>query len=325
MAKNVWEFKHGISDDFILALNSEYEKGKGNWWYELLNANDLRKKRKAFFLAIRNQSINIYYKGNSIVKVTFDKNAIRCKTHYKYLLEPEGNVYIDSEQGKIKFGENISRFFQKDLTSPNSLIKASSPYAGPEKIGVHTIIQRNENIIDTEISFKRDDEKEHEEEIDYPEVGDMTSGQKKSKRNQIDFLAIHHEKGKGVLRFYEAKHFNNPEIRSKGEPEIIKQLGRYDKSLLQYKKNIIDGYKNVIGNLIKIKGIPKTKIQFLKQTLEMELKLDLNPTLIIFGFDDDQKKGGLIKIEANISKFDSNKHRIKALGNPNSFKLRGRI
>lgn len=89
MALKIWEFKHGISEDFILALNSEYEKGKSNWWYNLLNANDLRKKKKAFFLAIRDESINIYYKGNSIVKISFDKRSgvIKGQTHYKRPLQ----------------------------------------------------------------------------------------------------------------------------------------------------------------------------------------------------------------------------------------------
>ena len=69
-------FTKGISDDFVNALL------QWTHWKEIITDKDL-------FLAIRDESVNIYFQGCSIFKISFQEKRLNIETHYKYHLNPD--------------------------------------------------------------------------------------------------------------------------------------------------------------------------------------------------------------------------------------------
>ena len=61
-------FNRGLCDAFVEVLNNEY--GKGGWWRNLVDD-------KETFLAIRENYLNVYYRGNSLLKLDLTSNGFR--------------------------------------------------------------------------------------------------------------------------------------------------------------------------------------------------------------------------------------------------------
>ena len=221
-------FKRGIKNQaFIDALN-ELKKDPNSFWSKIVSDKNL-------FIAIREEYINVYYKGNSICKLSFQQGSTIGETHYKYLVKPNQNEYVKSENGGIdKKSMNVYDYFMFSLSEIESIKKSSLPYAGDEKIGVHSIITKKPNILDVEITFGKEDRE----------------------TDRIDFLSIKDSK----LVFYEAKHFSNKEIRSQNTPPVLEQIKKYEVDLIHHKDEIIESYKLVLENLFAL-GIAENRIQ----------------------------------------------------------------
>ena len=85
-------FKRGIRNpDFISALNNLLSNSQ-SFWHKIVND-------KSLFIAIRDEKINVYHKGNSVCKLWFEKGKVIGETHYKYLLDPYLNQYVKSTDG----------------------------------------------------------------------------------------------------------------------------------------------------------------------------------------------------------------------------------
>src|ERR1700730_16841730 len=122
-------FIRGISDGFETALFESQQ------WEKIAQDEEL-------YFAMRNESVNVYYRGCSIFNISYNKNQLLFRTHYKYLIHPymkdpyvswhgEGNAIKD----RVHKGVFIERFDAKLLK------KAASYYAGAEKEGVHKILK----------------------------------------------------------------------------------------------------------------------------------------------------------------------------------------
>jgi hypothetical protein len=81
----------------------------------------------------------------------------------------------------------------------------------------------------------------------------------------------------------EAKHFSNPEIWSKGSPKVIGQIGRYEKQIRLRKDEILSAYSEYVRIINRVFGI----------SLPEPIDIDSKATLLIFGFDSNQKDGRL--------------------------------
>ena len=88
-----------------------------------------------------------------------------------------------------------------------------------------------------------------------------------------------------TLQFVEAKHFSNKEILSETTPKVLSQLDRYESQIHHRKNEIISEYAKLVRSLNRIFDI----------TLPEPIDFDAKVTLLIFGFDDDQKNGRLRK------------------------------
>ncbi len=242
-------------------------KGKELFKEKLLN--DIRDGHKSRFVfpAIRNERIDFYWGGGKLFSYSA-KNGFT--THHKYasvLYEPKSD-YISSkelpncslitsfEEGYERIKENCEKYSGVEASGASHLYEQFS-YANRQNQYVV--------VLDIEAAFSNKDEE----------------------NNRIDIVTYDLEKCK--IRFVEAKHFSNKELRAK-KPEdtpVIKQLEKYQKQISDSESKILDAYAeyiDIVNNLFEIE-LPTPK------------KVDISPILLIFGFDASQR-GYLKNIKA---------------------------
>lgn len=267
LEKHMAQFARGISTALIDRLNTEYRAG--GWWKAIAEDRDL-------FIAIRQNYINVYLNGNSLLKLRLEGDELVGETHYKYLLVPEtSRPYVRIIGGQARI-ESHADLFLHDLTDLQALKRAANTYSGEEKRGVHQIVMCNPNVIDVEIAFGAENEK----------TGSITA-------NRIDFAALRrHASGLEVV-FYEAKQFINKELRAAGEAvPVFEQLQRYESFLRNEQQALIDSYRTVCGNLIALDGVRDryAPMQDMMNDLS-DVAIQGEVRLVVFGFDNDQKNG----------------------------------
>jgi len=260
-------FERGISTAFVDRLNAEYRAG--GWWKAIAEDRDL-------FIAIRQNYINVYLNGNSLLRLWLEGDELVGETHYKYLLVPEASrpyVRIIGGQARI---ESHTELFLPDLTNLQALKRAANAYSGEEKRGVHQIVMSNPNVIDVEIAFGAENEK----------TGSITA-------NRIDFAALRRQASGLEVVFYEAKQFVNKELRASGDAvPVFDQLQRYESFLRNEQQALIDSYRMVCGNLIALEGVKDryASVQVMARNFP-SLTVQGEVRLVVFGFDNDQKNG----------------------------------
>lgn len=271
------KFERGITDKaFIAKLNSLLLE-ENNFWNTLVHDKDL-------FIAIRPKYLSVYHRGNSICNLSFKKDTVLGLTHYKFLLNPDLNEYVQSRNGEFIY-PNLTSKFLSSLDEIKLIKKASKIYAGLEKAGVHSILMNEKNALDIEI-----------------ELISTTN-----KIDKIDFLTLEEIHDSIKLVFHEAKHFSYRNVlRDKESPPVLIQLKNYQQALIEHAPEIINSYRVVCENLKELKLLQGRKLVE-KVADGAPLSIDFEPRLIIFGFDQDQEDGKVW-----------NPHKIKlktALGN----------
>ncbi len=279
--KSEWIFNRAISKEMVDAINCAYEKYE--WIRQYLDDKEL-------FLAIRDGYLNFYYKGNSILRLSLTNRGLVGKIHYKYLLHPKHKPeYISIGQD-----DKLPRIDPVANGAVDLLKKASEPYAGLEKDGVHKIIHANSNIIDVEIAF--------------PKLG--------GKQNRIDFCALRETDGRFELCFYECKHFSNSELRAKSQPKVIEQIQRYRKTIEDHRDEIKDAYQNVFESILAIDAPCSANQKTIDRATGFEVSDDVR--LVVFGFDQPQKDG-FASHKANLIAHGLESQFILMKGNPENF------
>lgn len=114
-------FDRGINPGFADALNAAYDDG--GWWRTLADDTNL-------LIAIRSNYLNVYWRGNSLLRVSHEKGRLVGRVHFKYLLRagrtPE---YVVVEDGRAIIRDPAS-FLNQDIGDVRSLKAAAKPYAG---------------------------------------------------------------------------------------------------------------------------------------------------------------------------------------------------
>ena len=256
-------FNRGLKDEFVEALNREYEKD-GSWWKKIVDDPEL-------FIGIREDYLNIYFHGSSLLKLEHTGGHLVGETHYKYLLKSPcrnelDNKYVNFKKGYFDplNGMESYRDIGEDIDAIKK--KAVASLRGTEKKGVHEIMIDNANVIDTEIAFPRSGER-------------------------VDFAALREEKNKLKLVFYEAKVFSSSEITAKvGKPQVIDQLEKYEKILSERAECIRKSYCRVAANFLDLAGYDGRRSALLQQAKEGNFDVCPEVRLVIFGFDGAQKE-----------------------------------
>jgi hypothetical protein len=274
-------FERYLSKELLKALGELSQNGgrTTNWWQDVLASNDLR-------LGIRPGYLNVYAQGQSVFKIGSSTSSgvdregkPRVELHYKYLLKPSlpaDKEYVRFDGNEFYLGRkqlDPAKIVQTEFT-PSETVKelaaAARIYSGAEKQGVHEIAQRNHSVIDLEIAFTKTDEE----------------GNKSVPR--IDMAALHEEDGKISVRFYEAKLASDTRLRqnSKGEPEIVGQMKKYDDFLKNNEEDIRDAYISVCRILVALGATVSPLVKKVRASPE-RLSVDTSAKLLVFGYDQD--------------------------------------
>jgi hypothetical protein len=287
------EFRRYLSPELLAALRP----GKAPQWWQNMAADP------ELFIAPRDGYLNVYYRGNSLVKLTARTDGTLVgEVNYKYLLRQDLQKFLwkmthDGRlAGDLTSHVSLSDFFH-DLNDLEGLKKASRKFAGVEKEGVAKIVARHTNVIDLEVAFG----------------SAAATADDTSTIPRVDLVGLHsytnkkaqdHESGEALV-FYEAKHFSNPELRAAGTTEapVIEQMKKYAQALSDRRHQIVEAYRAQCEYLLLTQyasdSAPKvwdmSKLGVRRRRLESVVKspdrlyLALQPRLLIYGFDEAQK------------------------------------
>lgn len=240
-------FNRGISEAFVEALNCEYEKD--GWWTRLVSD-------KKLFVGIRENCLNVYFKGASVLELRCVKGRLVGKAHFKYLINQTRDArsdYVQFTDGE--FAPVAVKESYRDLTVDMARIKTSAAqHQGPEKHGVHDIACQNENVIDVEIAVP-------------------------GEKRRMDFAALRHEDDELRLIFYEAKLYRELNVG-----KVVGQVEQYQTILSRRKEEIEESYRCVRSNLDAIEGYSRRGIEQGDFTVNPEVRV------VVFEYDGDQQK-----------------------------------
>jgi hypothetical protein len=292
-------FDRGIGDGFVEALK------RWDHWGDITCDRDL-------FVGMRKDSINIYYQGCSLFKISFKEGRLISETHYKYLVHPnvkDPYVSWDGERPALEGREKeiLIHEFKLDL-----LKKSSCWYAEDEKVGVHSILKSNRNVVDVEIALSPNTDDDSASEDQNPK------GRRVADR--IDFAAIQSKGGEPCIVFFEAKRFHNGELRShKPEPRVVKQIRKYEAFIKQYHEDLEKSYRKICKNLVDL--LPPNRYDPLVKVVAdrpEQLKVDSEVRLVVFDYSDDENDGEDWKKHKGILEKHF-KTRLLMKGNPRGF------
>ena len=199
-------------------------------------------------LCIRNDYINIYSDGCSLIKYCPNAKKNMLMVHYKYL-DSQGN-------NRSEKSPYISLDVGKEVSFTPERIK--SDYASGEKKEIAKYLEAQKNIggfllLDLEVAFIR--------ERDAQEIT-----KRKFVADRIDMACIYLKDREPILRLIEVKLTNDARLKSDQavnpykEPEIMTQMEHYLTFINREKNKIRDSYKKIAQNyleLIKQEIIPK--------------------------------------------------------------------
>jgi hypothetical protein len=227
------DFVRSLSEELVCALGKLAEEKEPNWWKEILAHPDL-------CLAIREDSVNVYAKGQSVFKIELSKQGdetplrLIMTTHYKYLLIPKmprnkEYVTFDGEHFLIKgkcLNPNslIQASYIPQKTVPQ-LVRSAISHSNLEKRGVHAIAMANPNVIDLEIAFSKARKPEPE---DPTILNDSDDKRRRSSAPRMDLATLFSNgEGKARLVFYEVKRFDDGRLWGE-KPPVLDQMRKYD-------------------------------------------------------------------------------------------------
>jgi hypothetical protein len=273
------EFDRGLkADGFIRQLAGEAKKGQEpktvSWWADVLSDPEL-------FVAVRDDYLNVYWRGHSLFRVEQGASAPRATTHPKFLLDPEVGEQVPLEEGEFKVGWLADHGFISNYEGRETLEKmkkAADLFSQPEKTGCHEIILSNPQVIDCEIAL--------------PGYGGPNKG-----APRVDLLTLEPDGDDVRLVFWEAKHFSNDDLRAQEEEDVqvCKQIAHYRQCLSEQRNDVEKSYKLVVKNLVAFEemGWKRGLSPLIREVADDRRKLTLGAEpkvgLVIFGFDKAQR------------------------------------
>jgi hypothetical protein len=246
------EFGRTISSENLKKLGELAEAD--SWFRDLLDcwqpAGHPITYKRFLRLAVRDQYLNFYYKGQSVAKVGFDiKNNVYFQTHSKYL-GFDSKKYI--RLGSKGFFECPKSGDISEYKEIGSIKDRALGHVGAEKEFVDSIVAANGSVIDMEMAFPADKE--------LP----LKAGRTRGSAYRVDIVALEQSEDLQTrLVFWEAKMSNNSELkRRRDEPKIVEQVRNYKRYLEneKHRKSIVNAYGNTCSILVKLhamtRGIP---------------------------------------------------------------------
>jgi hypothetical protein len=280
------EFERKIDPRNLASLQHLADEPDTNWWKDLLtlwrpsgsNAQD-----RGLRLAIRNNYLNFYRRGQSVACVRFSKaHEPYAQTHIKYAFEgATGQSYAQMRDGtniKTKTGQT-TRY--EGSSTLDEWIRLADRHKGLEKTCVDELIACNPSIIDVEMGL--------------PASGDRKTAQR------MDCVALERAGDEIRIVFWEAKMIDDPRLRSRTIPEVMAQLKIYTTYLDDsHRRSVEVAYRTVCRLLIALHTMTE-KLWDRPSSLDplviaaakdaCALSVDRKPRLAIFGGELYKEKG----------------------------------
>ncbi len=273
-------FNRNLNDVALRELERLAAEDAGpNWWKDVLKErfelgwNDVTEKiNQPLLLAVRDGYVNAYIDGQSVLKIEFRQNKLNAEIHWKY-------VFCDTKQkgDYLKFnGTSVTGFVPNGVdafTESATLrewVRRAKLYSGGEKQGVAVIAARHSQIIDVEMALP---------------------GQTATR---MDIVALEPDGDDAKIVFWEAKLFENPDIRANPPrlPKVRDQLDRYEEWINApgREEEVINAYRRACSIYARLHAMRTTgsvpPIHPLIQNAAAEgsrLTVERAPGLIVFG------------------------------------------
>lgn len=277
-------FKRGLSPDTLPVVKEFFfntDVGK-----MIKDMNDLD-------ICIRDNYINIYKEGCSLLKYSPNDGNRAYEIHHKYISEPvEGRkyVYLDLKEGDLVSQDGKVSFIRDVLEKPNPYLRSYLSDSG--KVGEKHAISaylRSTNprpfLLDLEIAYTEKD----------PDDGGSSAP-------RIDMACIDPVKNELLLievkiggdpRVRLSKAHINKQDRDKDDAEfrVVEQMEKYKKFIYEQdtiKKNITKSYRTVANNYIDLElnsrfpGIESFSGKKILEDFGLEGKINPDPYLLLF-------------------------------------------
>ena len=211
-------------------------KNENPTWWSFVKENI---KPEGFYIDIRkDNSLNVYYNGGSLLKITLSRGEIKGKIH-EYYLQETGSKYVDYELSHLP----------EDADSIKKRIATKFSDSSESGIKARLICTPNANYIDSEFA--------------YPEI----IGKKKDKNGKevITYLTTRIDLTKlenGKIVFVELKRVEDGRLLTNeyenGEPEILSQMKAYHQFMNAHKQEITNYYKTLFDIKRKLGILPES-------------------------------------------------------------------
>jgi hypothetical protein len=233
-------------------------------WWQYIKENI---KPGGFYVDVhKGNSLNVYYNGGSLLKVTISRGNISCKIH-EYYLGKTGSKYVSYDPNRLS----------EDVDKIKTRIEAHYKDSSENGIKARLICDANAKYIDSEFA--------------YPEV----VGRKKDKNGKevtayqttrIDLTKLENSK----IVFVELKRIQDGRLLTaeyeRGNPEILCQMKTYHEFIKVHKQEITDYYRTLFTIKRNLDILPKSMINMvniddyeLSENVELYIEpyADLNP------------------------------------------------
>ncbi len=259
------QYRRGLDDEFVAGLGVLARQH--TWFADVLQDEDL-------ILGIRDNYLNVYWCGQSLFKIEWRGKRILVSTHPKYLVDPDLADPVAFTEGTFQVQSLRPLLERYDEHTLSRMKRAAKLYRGREKQGLHAIIRANPNVIDTEIA--------------------LAEGSGRTVM-RLDVAAIVDGPEGLKVRFWEAKHFLNPELRSRGRASVVDQIGRYRELISAGREEILRSCRRIAENLVELSGFNQNRrvSEEVRQVAAGKtLALEEPPFvgLLVYGFDRAQKQ-----------------------------------
>ena len=274
-------FKKGLSDAFLGSL--EILAQQESWWADVL-------ADEALIIGIRNESLNVYWRGQSLFRVGFAAGKVITTTHPKYLIDPRLAKQVPLVGSTFAVGEITKSGIiatYKGKATLDAMKRSASLYAGAEKEGVQAIVERTPSVIDVEVALSTSAMDDAAVEAD-----------KLGKTPRIDIAVFEQRSDHVELVFWEAKLFGNKELRAKsGDAPVLGQIAKYRATLEHHRADLVTSYQQVARDMVRIAGMSGGRrsasqvVTAVASGTELCLAQEPFVGLLVFDFDAAQRDG----------------------------------
>ena len=284
------EFTRRLRSDALASLWSLTDVPGEHWWKHLLSLwrpSGTAAGRQGLRLAIRDNCLNFYLRGQSVARVAFARGRPYLETHVKYAFgrDETGHEYArlsDTTVSCMKLGTSCA---YEGLPTLLGWVAEADAHGGAEKTLVDDLVADNGTVIDLE-------------------MGLPAWGEKKTP-SRMDCVALEPDEGSGPFArivFWEAKVIGDGRLRSRSRPEVADQFEGYRRYLQDdgHRARVVEAYAEVCRLLCEVHRMAARlgRIDPLDPAVlavadgRYGLSIDPTPRLLIFGGEGHRVAGG---------------------------------